>query len=146
MKRSLMVSLFVVCVLFSGCSELMVSKSGESEKRPEQMPQVTAANEMAAISRLRSIANAELGYQLETPGEYATLDQLVKQGLIGDPNDGKLANYRFEIRVRTGGFDATAVPLKYGISGKRSFYVDETRIVRGSDRNGAQATGADPQV
>jgi hypothetical protein len=125
MKLSSIALVLLLVGFASGCVQV-------SEKRPEQMPQVTAANEMAAITRLRSIANAEMAHQMDTGGQFGSLDDLVDKGLLGDPAKGKLSNYRFEIRVKSGGFEATAVPLQYGISGKRSFFVDESRIVRGA--------------
>ena len=135
--------ILVVATTMSAC--MMMAQKTE-DKRPEQLPQVTAANEMAAISRLRSIATAEMAYMMESATEYATLGELIEKGLIGDPNDGKLANYKFDIKVKSGGFEATAVPLRYGVSGKRSFIVDETRIVRGADHKGDPADTSDPQV
>ena len=39
----------------------------------EQAPQVTAANELAAMTRLQAIGRAEMAYQVESGGQYATL-------------------------------------------------------------------------
>lgn len=140
MKRISITFLALLFVTFAGCD--VVKKSGQIE----QSSMVTAANEMAAISRLRSIANAEFNYQAQSGGEYGTLDQLVERGLIGDLSSGKLKGYRFEVRVRTGGFEATAVPERVGVTGVRSFYIDQSRIVRGADKKGESATEFDPQV
>ena len=65
---------------------------------------------------------------------------------MGDPSEGKLARYRFEVRVKPNGFEATAVPENYGVTGKQSFYLDETRTMRGADKQGAKATVSDPPV
>jgi len=107
---------------------------------------VTVADEMAALSRLHGIAAAEERYSLEYDGAYATLPELIEKGYIGDPSQGKLSGYRFEIRVAERGFQATAVPVKYGVTGKRSFYVDESKMVRGADKAGAPASSADPAL
>src|SRR5262245_15990180 len=81
--------------------------SGASiSQRPADSPLVSGANETAALARLRSIANAERRYMIESGGEYATLETLVGKGIIGDPEGGKLNNYRFSVRVRPGGFEA----------------------------------------
>ena len=112
----------------------------------EQAPQATAANELAAMSRLSAISRAELLYQAESGGKYATLDELIKQGMANDPSQGKLTGYKFEVRVTAHGFEATATPERYGVTGKRSFYVDEQTVMRGADRNGSPATASDPQV
>ena|SRR5205085_8867262 len=112
----------------------------------EQAPQVTAANELAAMTRLQAIGRAEMAYQVESGGQYATLDELVQRRMVNDPSQGKLTGYKFEVKVTAHGFEATAMPERYGITGKRSFYVDEQNAMRGADHNGAAATASDPQV
>lgn len=109
-------------------------------------PHATAANELAAMTRLQAIGRAELAYQVESGGQYATLDELIKRGMTNDPAQGKLTGYTFEVRVTAHGFEATATPEKYGITGKRSFYVDEQNVMRGADKNGSPAGASDPQV
>ena len=111
------------------------------------MSMVSVADELAARSRLQAIVTAEAGYAATSPsGQYATLDQLVEQGLTSNPTQGKLARYRFDVKVTPRGFEATAVPETYGVTGNRSFFVDETRVIRGGDKGGAKATAADPEM
>jgi len=107
---------------------------------------VTVADEMAAQTRLQAIAVAEERYSVENAGVYATLRELIDNGYVNDPTQGKLSGYRFEVRVAERGFQATAVPVKYGVTGKRSFYVDESRVIRGADKSGAPASSADPAL
>ena len=124
-----------------------LSACDTSEERPQQQsPLVTAANETAAIARLRAIAAGEARYLVESGAQYGTLDQLIKGRFISDPSNGKLTGYRFEIRVKPGGFEVTAVPEKFGVTGNRSFYLDETNIIRAADRKGAPATASDPEA
>jgi hypothetical protein len=125
---------------------LAAAACGGGAKVVEQAPHVTAANEAAAMARLRSIATAETRYQIESSGKYCTLDELIKRGLVNDPSQGKLTGYRFDVQVKDNGFQATAAPEKFGISGKRSFYIDERNVMRGADKGGAQATASDPEV
>lgn len=134
-----------LCFLLVGFG-LMAGVIGCSQQRPEQAVLVTAANEMAAMTRLRAIATAEARYQVESGGEYGTLDQLIQKRFVNDPSSGKLTGYRFEVQVKRGGFQATAVPEQTGISGKRSFYVDETNVIHAADKKGAQATASDPEA
>lgn len=129
-----------------GLVALMIGACSSGQQRGEQSVMVTAANETAAIARLRAIASAEAQYQVESGGEYGTLDQLVQKRYVNDPSGGKLTGYRFEVQVKRGGFQATAVPVQAGISGRRSFYVDETRVVHAADKNGAPASASDPEV
>ena len=116
------------------------------QKPPEQAGLVTAANETAAIARLRAVAAAEARYQVETGGEYGTLDQLIQKRYVNDPSSGKLTGYKFDVQVRLGRFQATAVPEKFGITGTRSFYVDETNVIHAANNNGSPATASDPEA
>ena len=143
MKRMLARIVFVglMLAMFVGCGTPTTKQAAT-----DQAPQVIAGNEMAAVARLRSIATAEMQYQLDSGGSYATLDELIKNRLIGDLSEAKLNGYRFDVRVTPGRFEATAVPVRFGITGKRSFYVDESRIMRGADRRGEQAVASDPEV
>lgn len=135
--RSLVMSLSA-CAL-AGCGD-------QSAKPAEQSVIVTAANETAALARLRAIVQAERRYQVESGGEYATLDQLVGKGYVSNPSQGKLTGYRFNVKTKAGGFEATAVPEKFGVTGTRSFYVDELNVVHGADKKGGEATASDPEV
>lgn len=123
-----------------------LSMSGCSQQPAKQSVIVTAADETAAMARLRAIARAEAQYQVESGGEYGTLEQLIQKKYVNDPSAGKLTGYRFDVQVKRGGFEITAVPEKAGITGTRSFFVDETNVMHGADKNGARATASDPEV
>jgi hypothetical protein len=162
MKKALIV---FVLVLASGCSVKVKQDEHSRIKLPDpsgkpvaadkpvdsdkpaggQMPQVTAANEIAAMARLRSIAVAEMAYFAEQ-GKYASLDELVQMGLLNDPSVGKLRGYRFEVKVKQNSFEATAVPENFPVTGRRSFYIDDTGVMRAAERGGAAATASDPEV
>ena len=131
----------ILATLVTGCSS---GNSNSAAGRPEQVPHVIAANEAAAQARLRSIVTAEMAYQFEGEGNYATLDELVKKGAMSDPSQGKLTGYRFDVKVKPGGFEVTAVPERFGISGNRSFYVDESRVLRAANKGGQPASASDP--
>jgi hypothetical protein len=115
-------------------------------KTIERAAHPTAANEIAAMARLRAIAMAEMHYQVESSGRYGSLEELIQKGLVNDPTHGKLTRYRFDVQVRGNGFQATASPEKFGVTGERSFYIDERNVMRGADKRGAQATASDPEV
>jgi hypothetical protein len=140
-SSSRLVLFLLLIIIPAGCSSQKAEPSP-----PQQSPQVIAANEIAAMARLRSIATAEALYMVESGDRYATLEELTKKGLVNDPARGKLTGYSFEVRVKAGGFEATAVPVEPGISGKRSFYIDETNVLRGAERQGAKATSTDREV
>lgn len=140
MKRLFVLAIAVLMV--AGCN---TSRSSHDNKF-EQVPQVIAANEMAALARLHSIVTAEMTLQLEGDGKYATLDELVQKGAMSNSSQGKLTGYRFAVKVKPGGFEATAVPETFKVTGRRSFYIDESRIMRGADKGGLPATASDPVV
>ncbi len=119
---------------------------GQQKQQPQQQSVlVTAANETAAITRMRAIAQAEAQYMAMSGGEYASLDQLIAKRYVNDPSSGKLTGYRFDVQVRPAHFEITAVPEKFPITGTRSFYVDETNVIHAGDKKGAPATASDPE-
>ena len=158
MKKALIVFVFICASVMAGC----MVKSDESGKiklpeqsgkpadgdktRAGQVPQVIAANEIAAQARLRSITTAEMAYYMQDGTKYGTLDELVQSGFLNDPSRGNLRGYRFDVRVKDFSFEATAVPENFGVTGRRSFYVDDTGVMRAVERGGAAATASDPEV
>ena len=132
------VLLALIAALFAACGQ-------QGQKPQQQSVLVTAANETAAIARMRAIAQAEAQCQVVSDGEYGTLDQLIAKRYVNDPSSGKLTGYRFEVQVKPAHFEITAVPEKFGVTGTRSFYVDETNVIHGADKKGAPATASDPE-
>ena len=112
-----------------------------------------AANEGSAQSSLRTLHAAEATYQAtKGAGNFGTLSELAAEGLI----DSKLATgtkngYVFTVELTTNemnypGFAVTGVPMIYsGVSssGIRSFYIDETGVIRGGNKLGRAATKED---
>jgi type II secretory pathway pseudopilin PulG len=107
------------------------------------------ANERSAIHTLRMISNAEETYQ-STYQRYGTFDELAERELI-DPSlaTGLKNGYQFKLELTTnevshpGGFEVTGVPVKYQSSGRRSFYVDESSVIRAADNYGRPSTKLD---
>ncbi len=105
-----------------------------------------AANEAFAMSALRMIATAQISYQSDAGnGSFATLDQLMERGLMPKEMMEKYG-YKIELSVTGSKFEASAVPLEYGKTGKMSFFIDESLVLRGADNGGAPATVADKPV
>jgi hypothetical protein len=103
-------------------------------------------NEAIAASALQMIANAEGTYlKTEGKGSYGSLDQLTKQKLVMMDVYEKYG-YKFELTASGDHFEAVATPKEYGTSGKRSFFVDKSGVVRGDDHGGAPATVADKPI
>jgi DUF2950 family protein len=101
-------------------------------------------DEAVAISALHMIAAGEEQYKM-TEGNYGTIDQLVEKKLLGKDVLEKYG-YKFEVTTSVHGFEAVAMPAEYGKSGKRSFFIDQSGVVRGDDHGGGPATIADKPV
>lgn len=104
------------------------------------------ASESFAQGRLRTIASAENAFRATNKdGNFGTIDQLVSAGLLSKELLEPSA-YRIEVQASGSGFEATAVPVEYGKGGKRSFFIDESSILRGGDHGGGPATISDKPV
>jgi hypothetical protein len=100
-------------------------------------------NEMIAMTGLQMIATAENSHKdNEGKGSYGSLDELVKQNLVQKEFLDKYG-YRFEVTASGDHFEATATPVEYGKTGKRSFFVDQSGVVRGDDHGGGPANALD---
>lgn len=100
-------------------------------------------NQNNAYMNIKSIAAAEDSYtqQAQIP---ATLDDLVAAKLLPEGfRGGSVGGYRYAIAQgdAAGKFSVTAVPERYGRSGRLSFYATAT-VVRAADKRG-EAVGAD---
>lgn len=107
-----------------------------------------AANEGSAISALRTLHSAESTFQSTVGnGKYGTLQQLAAEGLIDNTlASGLKNNYRFDVRPNGMSFEATATPSSQADTGSRSFFVNETGVLRGSIKRGIAATAYDPPL
>ncbi len=91
-----------------------------------------AANEEAASLGVMTIVTTQITFSALNKGKYAaSLSELESAELL----DSELAfgskdGYRFNMVVGDKGFTVTATPLEFGTTGKRSFFSDETGVVR----------------
>lgn len=100
-------------------------------------------NEMIAISGLQMIFHGEENYKSTAGnGSYGSIDELVEKKLVAKDMFEKYG-YKYDLTVSGQAFTAVATPVEYGKTGKRSFFVDQTGIVRGDDHGGGPATSAD---
>ena len=123
---------------------------------PNLLASRRAANEGAAQSSLRTLHAAEATYQAtKGAGNFGTLSELAAEGLIDSRlATGTKSGYKFTVELTTNetsypGFAVVGVPMTYGGvegSGVRSFYVDETGVIRGGDKFGRPATKEDLPV
>lgn len=105
-------------------------------------------NQDKAESSMKAIRAAQATFRAQRGnGGYGTLEELAANKLI-DPAiaSGIKDGYKFKVEVSGTSFKATAVPLKYKETGSWSFYLDESGIIRGNVKEGAEATVNDPPL
>jgi type IV pilus assembly protein PilA len=119
---------------------------------PNLLASRRAANEGAAIVSVRKLHNAEMEHYAMYR-TYGTLTDLLQKDLINaDLARGERSGYRFTIEIMNDrgdgwpGFTVVAVPTEYGSTGRRSFFVDHTGVVRAADSRGLEATRYDPPL
>ena len=104
------------------------------------------ANEGIAIAILHMVADAESNYKAKSKdGRYGSMAELEEAKLVSVELFKKYG-YRIEVNASGDQFEAVATPIEYGRTGKRSFFVDKTGVVRGDDHGGGPATVADKPV
>jgi len=103
-------------------------------------------NEGIASGLLQFIASIENQYK-EGPGKgsYGSYQQLVEAKMLM-PDQFDRYGYKFEVTASGDQFEAVATPKEYGKTGKRSFFIDKSGIVRVDDHGGGPATVADKPV
>jgi len=103
-------------------------------------------NEMIAMSGLRMIATAEETFKSTAGnGSYGSIDQLAEQKLLSKEVFDKYG-YQFNVSTSAHGFEAMAMPSEYGKSGRRSFFIDQSNVLRAGDHGGGAATIADQPI
>ncbi len=106
----------------------------------------TMAHELAALSQIRSIEVAEVQYYTQFRKYADNLAALAGANLIQGPvAQGSANGYVLAPQSKPGGFVVTAKPETFGTTGTRSFYADETTVIRQSPTaDGANASS--PEV
>ena len=95
---------------------------------------------------MHMIKSAEEQRRLDK-GSYASLDTLISEKLVnGDSITGENSPYTYDVKAYGDKLEITAVPVTYGKTGKRSFFMNESGDIRGADHNGNPATVSDPKI
>ena len=123
---------------------------------PKMNKQMQGAREMAVIREIGSIHQAETQYYSQF-GKYATnLTQLGPpvSGADGPEAanilpkilaDGKKNGFIYTLTATPSGYAITAVPDSFGNSGSRTFYSDQTLVIR-NNWGQEPATPASPEI
>ena len=115
----------------------------------------TQENERCTIADMRMLHGAQMTYSATAGnGNFALFPALCQAGLIrSDLCDSQTRGYLYETLVidlvpntQSASFKIWATPASYPISAIRSFYIDQTGVLRGADRNGGRADQNDPPI
>jgi prepilin-type N-terminal cleavage/methylation domain-containing protein len=115
---------------------------------PHLMQSKLAANEASAITTVRSVLQAETLYVTTLgSGKYATMGALVI-GMLVDTVVGSSTKDGYIFAISLGAADASFVvdarPMGYSNSGIRSFYSDETAVIRYTTADSAATASSSP--
>jgi type IV pilus assembly protein PilA len=100
--------------------------------------------ETAAVKAIQTIHQMEVQYQSQYGRYAASLAELgppqsgnpspASADLIGrDLSEGEKQGYKFTVTGTNGGYVVQAQPMTYGSSGRKSFYSDQTMVIREND-------------
>src|SRR5580693_3363545 len=123
---------------------------------PKMNKQIMAAHEMAAIPMITTIHTGETQYYSQF-GRYA--QNLAEMGppasgaagpaaadlLPKNLADGKASGFIFTVVGSPTGYSVTAVPEAFGSSGNRTFFSDQTLVIR-NNYTAEPATIASPEI
>ena len=116
---------------------------------PNLLRSKMAANEASAVASLRTINTASVAYST-TYGIYPT--GLANLGPAASPTSttadlldsvlsgGTKSGYTIALAGTSGTYTATADPVTLGVTGQRSFFTDQSGVIR--QNNGAAATAS----
>ena len=86
---------------------------------------------------LKRLIGMEAVYAQANNGAYGELKALVAAGLMSDDMfDPKLSGYTFRLTINGKTYIATAEPAHYGRTGKLSYWMDQTGIIKSADNGG----------
>jgi hypothetical protein len=112
----------------------------------ESNPSPIIINERLAISILHTIANSEIQYKSgKGAGSFGTIEQLLDEGFLSKEMM-QSQGYKIEVLLLGDQFQVTAVPEEYGKTGKTSYFIDHTNVLRGGDHGGGFATLEDNPI
>lgn len=99
------------------------------------------AQEMAAVTQIRTIQQAQVQYQSQFGKFATTLTELGPPNngqpgpsaadiIPGDLAKGEKTGYKFNMTQTKDGYAVTAIPLAYNSTGRRTFFSDQSGVIR----------------
>ncbi len=112
---------------------------------PNLVKSKSAGREAAGIAAVRSLGNAQVMYvSVRNSGTFAAdLSVLEAAGLIDSVlASGSTDAYSLSVSGDSSGFEINARPLGYGSTAIRSFYSDESGVIRFNTADAAATAGS----
>jgi len=125
-------------------NQAIVNKAG----RRYFLDAVLEVNQNAAEDFLKNVVGLEAIYALAHDGAFGEIKALVGAGLMSDDIvDPKSTGYSFHLIVAKDGksYVAAAEPVRYGHTGKLSFWMDQLGKINKLDNGGKPLTAAAPK-
>jgi hypothetical protein len=105
-----------------------------------------ASNEWAAYGAVKHIGWCQARF-FEKHSRFADLDELEAAGIIDKSviaRKGADSGYSIEVRVNENTFEISAIPVEYGTTGRKSFYLTGDFLIHAADKQGREADSDDP--
>lgn len=127
-------------------TEIEADEGKSRQSAGKYMDSLRSENEEAAANTLRLINTAQVAAHIRN-GRFQTISDLRSSAfLLIDLTAHPLRGYRIETETDGSRYQVYAVPVAYPRTGMRSFYSDETLLLRASDRHGERALPSDPPL
>ena len=113
---------------------------------PNLLQSKMSGNEASAISTVRNLVSAELSYSVSTgAGSYGDMTALTNNQLVDSMvGSGTKDGYTFTVFPGSGTFAVNARPVTYQNTGVRSFYSDESGVIRFTTANSRATSASEP--
>ncbi|MDQ2856146.1 MAG: hypothetical protein M3R68_07435, partial [Acidobacteriota bacterium] len=146
--------LVVVVSIWLPAAPARRSAAHESTFQTKQSAAKIEANEAATIESLKAIQAAEATYQATTGnGSFGSWDELVRCELL---NKGlarhEQSGYQFRLQVKSSSdhvvrsFLILARPATFNVTGRRTFSLDESGVIRFSPQKDATVASLEPLI
>jgi len=101
------------------------------------------ANESAAVGAVKTIVSAAISYRSVNsayPGNLSDLSGATPEYIDDVLGAGSKQGYNFTLTGATNTFTTTARPGEYQVTGVRSFFSDQSGVIRATDQDAAAAS------
>lgn len=147
-------SIVVVVSIWLLAAPVERSTSHETTAQTKENAAKMEANEAAAIDALKAIQSAEATFQSTAgKGSFGSWDELVRRELLNkNLVRQNQSGYQFRLQLQPSSdqvvysFRIMATPTTYNVTGRRTFSLDETGVIRFSLQKDAAAASLEPLI